>query len=150
MLLEDVHQSEKERDVVICITRDLKEGTWDWIRSLKFPTRCADSLFFCVKEEKQNVLFVSTCICASFALCLFMMHMWITSVWSSLNDRRHNAPWRTDGVGCTSSTRTKNLCLFLFCGFTTWNVSSGLLLQSTSLHWRRLSSLPACSKNINI
>lgn len=75
MLLECVHQRDEESGVVICITRDLKAGTWDRLRSVKFSARYASSLFFCVEEEKQRPVFVSTCIFAPPALCLFMMQI---------------------------------------------------------------------------
>lgn len=71
MLPEDKNQTEEELSVVICITRDLKEGTWDWMKSVKFPARYAGSLFSCVRNQKQSACKYMYFFCIS---CLVFVH----------------------------------------------------------------------------
>lgn len=95
------------------------------------------SLFSCVEEEK-HMHFCSTCR-------VFVQDADVYPL--SLNDRQHNSPWWTDGVGCKSRTRRKNCfgffcfgcCCLWFC-----NLKHFIRTSTQRLHWRKLPPPPAC------
>lgn len=110
-LLEDAHQREMERDVVICITREFRAGTWASASSVKSPARFAGLIKFACKggETKRS----SCKPVYSRSACPAPVHeadvnnlglMWVE--W-----RAANAPRRTDGDGRAG---TMSYCSFLF------------------------------------
>lgn len=89
MLPEDKNQTEEELSVVICITRDLKEGTWDWMKSVKFPARYAGSLFSCVRNQKQS---------ACKYMYFFLHQLPRVCSWCRCESPQFDLVWMTDGI----------------------------------------------------
>lgn len=122
-LLEDAHQREMERDVVICITREFRAGTWASASSVKSPARFAGLIKFACKggETKRSsckpVYSRSACPAAVHEADVNHLGlMWVE--WRAAERAQENRWGRASG---------NNELLFFFVSvFASWNVSSGL------------------------